>query len=121
MQNAPLGAFCNTFYLHKAIIGLENQFLVFSLSDRFYCNLKEVNNKMKSMQPEQMCRLICTFAVPFKIRFSHDMTKFINFLLQFNLKGMTSADPEGGGPDPENNHKNKGFLGNTGLVPLKNH
>ena len=29
MQNAPLGAFCNTFDLHKAIIGPENQFSVF--------------------------------------------------------------------------------------------
>ena len=29
MKNAPLGAFCNTFDLHKAKIGLENQFLVF--------------------------------------------------------------------------------------------
>ena len=27
MQN-PLGAFCNTFDLHKAIIGLENKFRV---------------------------------------------------------------------------------------------
>ena len=31
MQNA-LGAFCNTFDLHYAIISLENQFLVFVLS-----------------------------------------------------------------------------------------
>ena len=29
LQNAPLGAFCNTFDLHLAIISLENQFLVF--------------------------------------------------------------------------------------------
>ena len=29
LQNAPLGAFCNTFDLHKAIIGLENPVLVF--------------------------------------------------------------------------------------------
>ena len=33
LQSAPLGAFCNTFDLHSAIIGLENQFLVFFLSD----------------------------------------------------------------------------------------
>ena len=26
MQNAPLGAFCNTFDLQKAIIGLKKQF-----------------------------------------------------------------------------------------------
>ena len=40
MQNAPLGAFCNTFDLHKAIIGLGNQFLVFlrvAVLHRFYC------------------------------------------------------------------------------------
>ena len=40
MQNAPLGAFCNTFDLHKAIIGLENQFVAFlrvAVLDRFYC------------------------------------------------------------------------------------
>ena len=29
MQNAPLGAFCNTFDLHEAIIGIENQFSIF--------------------------------------------------------------------------------------------
>ena len=34
MQNAPPGAFCNTFDLHLAIIGIENQVLVFFLSDR---------------------------------------------------------------------------------------
>ena len=34
MQNAPLGAFCNTSDLHKAITGIENQFLVFFLSGR---------------------------------------------------------------------------------------
>ena len=40
MQNAPLGAFCNTFDLHLAIIGLENQFAVFlrvAVLHRFYC------------------------------------------------------------------------------------
>ena len=42
LQNAPLGAFCNTFDLHSAIIGLENQFVVFlrvAVSHRFYCIL----------------------------------------------------------------------------------
>ena len=29
-----LGAFCNTFDLHKGTIGIENQFLVFLLSGR---------------------------------------------------------------------------------------
>ena len=29
LQNAPLGAFRNTFDRHKAKVGLENQFLVF--------------------------------------------------------------------------------------------
>ena len=40
MQNAPLGAFCNAVDLHKSIIGLENQFLVFlrvAVLHRFYC------------------------------------------------------------------------------------
>ena len=40
LQNATLGAFCNTFDLHSAIISLENQFLVFlrvAVLDRFYC------------------------------------------------------------------------------------
>ena len=32
LQNAPIGAFCNTFDLHQAIIGLENQLLLFFLS-----------------------------------------------------------------------------------------
>ena len=43
MQNAPLGAFCNTFDLHKAIIGLEKQFSFFFLRvavlHRFYCTV----------------------------------------------------------------------------------
>ena len=37
---------------------------------------------------------------------------------------ISSADPEGGtgGPDPPlKNHKNIGFLSNTGPDPLKNH
>ena len=40
LQNAPFGAFCNTFDLHKAKTGLENKFLVFlrvAVLDRFYC------------------------------------------------------------------------------------
>ena len=39
-QNKDLGAFCNTFDLHNAIDGLENQFVVFLrvvVLDRFYC------------------------------------------------------------------------------------
>ena len=43
MQNAPLESFCNTFDLHKAIIGLENQVLVFlrvDILDRFYCTVE---------------------------------------------------------------------------------
>ena len=34
IAECSLGAFCNTFDLHSAIIGLENQFLVFFLSGR---------------------------------------------------------------------------------------
>ena len=34
IAECSLGAFCNTFDLHYAIIGLENQFLVFFLSGR---------------------------------------------------------------------------------------
>ena len=34
LQNAPLGAFCNTFDLHSVIMGLNKQFLVFFLSGR---------------------------------------------------------------------------------------
>ena len=40
MQNAPFGAFCNTFDLHKGIIGIKNQFLVFlraAVLQKFYC------------------------------------------------------------------------------------
>ena len=38
-------AFCNTFDLHKAIIGLENQFLVFlwvAVLHWFYCSIERV-------------------------------------------------------------------------------
>ena len=34
IAECSLGAFCNTFHLHEAIIGLENQFMVFFLSGR---------------------------------------------------------------------------------------
>ena len=34
IAECSFGAFCNTFDLHLAIIGLENQFLVFFLSGR---------------------------------------------------------------------------------------
>ena len=34
LQNAPRGAFCNTFDLHQVIIGHGNQFFVFFLSGR---------------------------------------------------------------------------------------
>ena len=34
IAECSLGAFCNTCDLHQAIIGLENQFLVFSLCGR---------------------------------------------------------------------------------------
>ena len=40
----------------------------------------------------------------------------------YRLKGTAHADPEGGtgGPDPPlKNHKNIGFLSNTGPDPLK--
>ena len=49
MQNAPLGAFCNTFDLHEEIIGLENQFVVFlrvAVLDRFYCIGDHRNHRM---------------------------------------------------------------------------
>ena len=42
MQNAPFGAFCNTFDLHKAISDLENRFLVslrITVLHRFYCTV----------------------------------------------------------------------------------
>ena len=40
LQNAPFGAFCNTFDLHLAIISLDYQFSVFlrvAILHRFYC------------------------------------------------------------------------------------
>ena len=39
--HGKLGAFCNNFDLHSAIIGLDNQFSVFmrvAVLHRFYCN-----------------------------------------------------------------------------------
>ena len=41
-ESIERGAFCSTFDLHQAIIGLENQFLVFlrvAILHRFYCKL----------------------------------------------------------------------------------
>ena len=43
IAECPFGAFCNTFDLHYAITGLENQFLVFfivAVLHRFYCATK---------------------------------------------------------------------------------
>ena len=43
LQNAPLGAFCNTFELHQAIISPENKFVVslrVGVLHRFYCFLQ---------------------------------------------------------------------------------
>ena len=43
LQNAPLGAFCNTFDLHSAIKSLENHFLIVfrvAVLDRFYRTVK---------------------------------------------------------------------------------
>ena len=43
LQNAPRGAFCNTFDLHSAIKSLENHFLIVfrvAISDRFYRTVK---------------------------------------------------------------------------------
>ena len=42
-----LGAFCNTFDLHQAIIGIKNQFLVFLLSGRLrqvLLNISEIDD-----------------------------------------------------------------------------
>ena len=41
MQNAPLVAFCNTFDLHLAIFGIENQFyviLIVAVLHKCYCS-----------------------------------------------------------------------------------
>ena len=35
LQNAPYGAFCNTYDLQQVIIGIENKFLVFYESRPF--------------------------------------------------------------------------------------
>ena len=43
IAECSLGAFCNTFDLHLAIIGLENQFLVYfwvATLDSYYCKLE---------------------------------------------------------------------------------
>ena len=52
------------------------------------------------------------------------LCKWINWNLNSVVNGMTCADPEGGGaggPDPTENHKNIGFLSNSGPDPLKTH
>ena len=52
-------AFCNTFDLHEAIIGLENQFLVFFLSGRLrqvslYCASDQCNLDSKKCDNNTM-------------------------------------------------------------------
>ena len=59
MQNAPLGAFCNTFDLHLAIIGLEKQFLVFlkvAVLHRFYCTVTITDHNPCMTQKERATR-----------------------------------------------------------------
>ena len=49
VAECPHGAFCNTFDLHSALIGLENQFVVFlrvAVLHRFYCTVKPHHNLM---------------------------------------------------------------------------
>ena len=55
-----LGAFCNTFDLHLAIIGLENQFLVFFLSGR----LRQV---LLHSQIELFCMFLCCLFFVFDV------------------------------------------------------
>ena len=61
-------AFCNTFDLHKAIIGLENQFLVFFLSGRLrqvlqlqYNVIMQVSNMMPGVDAFLPLLLLLSF------------------------------------------------------------
>ena len=55
------GAFCNTFDLHLAIIGTENQFLDFlrvTVLHRFYCSLQnvaDINYVMEKVYAAHFC------------------------------------------------------------------
>ena len=45
MQKVPLGAFCNTFGLYNAIIGLENHFFIIlrvAVLNTFFCTVQYV-------------------------------------------------------------------------------
>ena len=58
MQNAPIGAFCNTFDLHSAIIGLVNQYLLFFLIGPLrqvllYPFYRVILKKMRSRIPDR--------------------------------------------------------------------
>ena len=52
MKVERIGAFCNAFDLHEAIIGLEKHFSVFlrvAVLHRFYCTKLEVTNEIMSL------------------------------------------------------------------------
>ena len=72
IAECSLGAFCNTFDLHLAITGLENQFLVFlrvAVLDRFWCIGKEINticnvhNVLVILKFSTLCLLVATSVV----------------------------------------------------------
>ena len=63
LQNAPLGAFCNTFDLHEAIIGLENQFFVFFLSGRLRQILLYILTLFSPFTAIVICFLICLYTI----------------------------------------------------------
>ena len=53
LQDAPLGASCNTFDLHWMKIGLENPYSVFlreAVLHRFYCTCKLFKNILNDVQ-----------------------------------------------------------------------
>ena len=58
LQNAPLGAFCNTFDLHYAIIGVKNKFWSFECG-----RLRQVLLYLWEIIPS-LCRLdhICVYS-----------------------------------------------------------
>ena len=64
MQNAPLGAFCNTFDLHYVIIGLKNQFWVFPGMAVLY----SVNCMHKFILKIILCAWVKVFRVNPKLR-----------------------------------------------------
>ena len=86
MQNAPLGAFCNTIDLHEAIIGLENQFWSF-WGWPFYTGLirrstTTITGRLLITWRSAIFQFYPSYSVGFSHRYWYNKPAIVHFALQ---------------------------------------